>query len=101
MRNQIERAQPKPLLSEHLYAGGVPVPANWSALPWQLAELDLEAVDRRAITDDGLAFRILFVASLVEAGSDLYAANLVTHFAGDAQLTRWLRSSWRPEEMQH
>lgn len=79
----------------------VHVPANGPALPWRLADLDLEAVDRRAIADDGLAFRILFVASLVEAGSDLYAGNLAAHFAGDAQLTRWLRSSWRPEEVQH
>jgi hypothetical protein len=45
--------------------------------------------------------RIVFLASLIETGSDLYAGNLVAYFAGDAELSRWLAHSWEPEELQH
>ncbi len=68
---------------------------------WRLADIDFEGIDRGAIAGDALAFRIVFLASLIETGSDLYAGNLVEYFAGDAEVSRWLRESWQPEEVQH
>jgi len=37
----------------------------------------------------------------VEAGSDLYTANLVEFFRGDAEVADWLAGQWEPEELQH
>jgi hypothetical protein len=68
---------------------------------WQLADIDFEAIDRPQVVDDALAFRIVFLASFIETGSDLYAKNLIEYFAGDAEVSRWLRHSWQPEEVQH
>jgi hypothetical protein len=74
----------------------VPKPAHW-----RLSDIDFDAIDRGAIADDPLAFRIVFLASFIETGSDLYAGNLVEFFAGDAEVSRWLRESWQREEVQH
>ena len=68
---------------------------------WQVADIDFTAVDRDAIAGDALAFRIVFLASLVETGSDLYAGNLVACFGGDDEVARWLVESWQVEEMRH
>jgi hypothetical protein len=40
-------------------------------------------------------------ASLMESATDLYTANLIDHFAGDPEITKWLEQSWLPEELQH
>ncbi len=37
----------------------------------------------------------------MESATDLYTANLIEDFAGDAEITSWLESSWLPEELQH
>ncbi len=37
----------------------------------------------------------------MESATDLYTANLVTYFAGDAEVTSWLENYWLPEELQH
>ncbi len=68
---------------------------------WRLADIDFDGIDRSKIVDDPLAFRIVFLASFIETGSDLYAENLIEYFAGDAAVSRWLRQSWQPEEVQH
>jgi hypothetical protein len=76
-------------------------PRSAESSHWRLADIDFDGIEGPAIADDALAFRIVYLASLVETGSDLYAANLIEYFAGDAELSRWLRESWQPEEVQH
>jgi hypothetical protein len=68
---------------------------------WQLEDAALDRIDRAAVADDWLTFRIVATASFIETGSDLYAHNLVEFFAGDAELGRWLAQSWEPEELRH
>ncbi len=68
---------------------------------WRLADIDFGAIDRTALADDPLAFRIVFMASLIETGAEVYAGNLVRYFAGDVELAGWLRGAWEPEELQH
>jgi hypothetical protein len=68
---------------------------------WDLADIDFAAIDRPAIEGDALTQRIVFLASLIETGSDLYAGNLAAYFAGDPDLARWLARAWEPEEVQH
>jgi hypothetical protein len=68
---------------------------------WRLEDVDLRGVDRASAAGDWFVFRIVATASLIEAGSALYARNLVDFFAGDTELTRWLSSAWEPEELQH
>jgi hypothetical protein len=68
---------------------------------WSLADIRFDAIDRDAIAADALAFRIVFLASLVETASDLYSGNLVEYFADDDEVARWLRESWELEEVQH
>lgn len=81
------------------------VPASFRGeLPrarWRLADIDFGAIDRGAVAGDTLVFRIVFLASMVETASDLYAANLVEHFATDAEVSGWLRNAWQHEEVQH
>ena len=79
----------------------VRTPATTRAAHWRLADIDFDGIDRGAIADDALAFRIVFLASLVETGADLYAGNLVEFFDGDAEVSGWLRESWQSEEVQH
>jgi hypothetical protein len=86
----------------------MPDSANVEAAPagepprrWRLADVDFDGLDRRAIADDALAFRLVFLASFIETGSDLYAENLIEYFADDAEISDWLRRSWQPEEVQH
>lgn len=72
-----------------------------TSMRWCLANIDFDGIDRASIADDALAFRIVFLASFIETGSDLYADNLIEYFADDAEVSRWLRESWQPEEVQH
>ncbi len=74
---------------------------GYPMLHWSLPDIRFDAIERAAIADDVLAFRIVFLASLVETASDLYAGNLVEYFAGDDEVSRWLRESWEVEEVQH
>ena len=68
---------------------------------WGLADIDFDGIHRPAIADDSMAFKIVMLASFIETGSDLYADNLVEYFTGDAEVSRWLEQSWKPEEVQH
>lgn len=70
-------------------------------LPWRLEDLDLAGIARERIADDEDLFFLLCSASYVESGSDLYSQNLIEHFAGDAELGRWLEHHWQHEELQH
>lgn len=87
-------------MSESAYVAAA-APTTAPLTRWRLADIDFDGIDRSKVVDDGLAFRIVFLASFIETGSDLYAENLIEYFAGDAEVSRWLRQSWQPEEVQH
>ncbi|HUC72539.1 MAG TPA: ferritin-like domain-containing protein [Stellaceae bacterium] len=46
-------------------------------------------------------FYMIAAASLMESATDLYTANLIEYFAGDDEITSWLKDYWLPEELQH
>ena len=68
---------------------------------WRPEDVGLERVDRAAVANDSLTFKIVATASFIEAGSDLYARNLAEFFADDDAVRHWLVHSWEPEELQH
>lgn len=72
-----------------------------TALPWTLESLDLGRIDIARIRHNEDLFFLLCSSSFVESGSDLYAQNLVDHFADDAELQTWLTEHWKHEELQH
>ncbi|HJW06082.1 MAG TPA: ferritin-like domain-containing protein [Rhodanobacter sp.] len=70
-------------------------------LPWTLESIDLDRIEVARVRHDEDLFFLLCSSSFVESGSDLYARNLVDHFAGDEELGDWLRQHWEQEELQH
>src|SRR5512135_969039 len=84
-------------------SAGVQVQPRARQMPthWRIADIDFDSIDRAAIVADPFAFRIVFLASFIETGSDLYAGNLVEYFADDAEVSRWLRETWQRQEVQH
>jgi rubrerythrin len=68
---------------------------------WSLDDIAWEALRRDAVRDNEPLFYMLAAASLMESATDLYTANLIEHFAGDDEVTRWLRDYWLAEELQH
>ena len=44
---------------------------------------------------------MIAAASLMESATNLYTANLIEYFAGDDEITAWLKNYWLPEELQH
>jgi hypothetical protein len=58
-------------------------------------------VNRTAVANDILAFKIVTAASFIESASDLYARNLREFFTGDDVVGSWLGGDWEPEELQH
>jgi len=69
---------------------------HWTieALPWH----DLRS-ERVAGCEE--LFFMLASASFIETTTDLYARNLVQHFADDPEVSAWLNQGWEPEELQH
>jgi hypothetical protein len=96
-RVSMSHMQPMPSLVDTV----APAQAAVRPMRWRLDDIDFGRIDRCAIANDALAFRIVLLASFIETGSDLYAANLIEYFAGDAEVSRWLLESWQPEEVQH
>lgn len=70
-------------------------------LPWTLESIDLERIEVARVRHDEDLFFLLCSSSFVESGSNLYARNLVDHFAGDEELGVWLSQHWEHEELQH
>jgi hypothetical protein len=77
--------------------------ASSSAAPprWSLDSIDWLALRRDAVADNEALFYLIAAASFVEATTDLYTQNLIDYFAGDAEITAWLKAHWLPEELQH
>ena len=71
------------------------------SLPWTLANMDFDAIDRDLVRDHEDIFVLVCSSSFIESGSDLYTHNLIEHFPGDAALQTWLSQHWEQEELQH
>jgi hypothetical protein len=71
-------------------------PSRWNmeALPWH-------ELQRERISGNEELFYLVTTASLIEITSDLYTRNLLQHYAGDEEVTTWLREGWEVEEVQH
>ncbi|MGH7031387.1 MAG: hypothetical protein ACREEZ_13275 [Stellaceae bacterium] len=68
---------------------------------WSLDDIPWQSIDRDAAERSEALFYMVAAASLMESATDLYTANLIEHFAGDPEITSWLKDSWLPEELQH
>jgi hypothetical protein len=68
---------------------------------WSLDDIPWTAVRRDAVARNEALFYLVAAASLMESGTDLYAANLIEFFAGDDEIASWLKDYWLPEELQH
>jgi ferritin-like protein len=68
---------------------------------WTLDSIDWASLRREAVADNEAMFYLISAASFVEATTDLYTQNLIDYFAGDDEITEWLRVHWLPEELQH
>jgi rubrerythrin len=68
---------------------------------WSLDDIPWHAIRRDAVGRSEALFYMTAAASLMESATDLYTANLIEYFAGDDEITAWLKDSWLPEELQH
>jgi hypothetical protein len=68
---------------------------------WTLDSIDWPTLRCAAVADNEALFYLIASASFVEATTDLYTQNLLDYFAGDAEITEWLKVHWLPEELQH
>ncbi len=68
---------------------------------WSLDDIPWHAVCRDRVDRDEALFYMVAAASLMESATDLYTANLIEYFAGDDEITSWLKDYWLPEELQH
>ncbi len=66
-----------------------------------VSSIDLSGLHPEAIRDNDEMFLLATSASFIESGSDTYTGNLLEHFAGDTEVTDWLRERWEPEELSH
>jgi hypothetical protein len=68
---------------------------------WSLDDIPWQSLRRDAVERNEALFYMVAAASLMESATDLYTANLIDYFAGDAEVTGWLEDYWLPEELQH
>ena len=68
---------------------------------WSLDDIPWHEIHRDRIGHSEALFYMVTAASLMESATDLYTENLVEYFAGDDEITSWLKNNWLPEELQH
>jgi hypothetical protein len=68
---------------------------------WSLDDIPWQHIRRDEVRCSTALFYMIAAASLMESATDLYTANLIEYFAGDDEITSWLRNAWLPEELQH
>lgn len=68
---------------------------------WTLDDVPYGALDvaRARASDD--VFYLVVAASFIETAADLYTDNLIAYFAGQPDITDWLVTRWKPEELRH
>ncbi|WP_427309786.1 ferritin-like domain-containing protein [Cupriavidus sp. H39] len=72
-----------------------------AARPWSVSDINYEAIDVKRVRGDRDLFYLLVSASFIESGSDTYAGNLATYYAGVPDTAGWLAEHWEAEELQH
>ncbi len=70
-------------------------------LPWSVSEIDYRAIQSERVRGNRDLFYLLISASFIESGSDTYAGNLATYYAGVPEAAGWLSDHWEAEELQH
>lgn len=68
---------------------------------WELIDIPFDTIEVNAVCSDEFLFTTLASASFVEILAQTYSANLIQHFGGNTEITDWLETHWRPEEIQH
>jgi rubrerythrin len=68
---------------------------------WTLEDIPWHAIHRDSVAQTQALFYLIASASLMESATDLYTENLITFFAGEEEVTSWLKNYWLPEELQH
>jgi hypothetical protein len=71
------------------------------SLPWRLEDIPFDRIDPSLVRHRDDLFYLVTASSFVEILSDLTTLNLVTYYAGDAEVGGWLSSHWEHEEVQH
>src|SRR5690242_18010686 len=80
---------------------GTPAVASSADQRWTLDTIDWASLRRDAVVGNEAVFYLVAAASFIETTTDLYTGNLIEYFAGDDEVTTWLRQNWLPEELQH
>jgi hypothetical protein len=68
---------------------------------WSLDDIPWHEIRRDEVNQAEGFFYLVAAASLMESATDLYTENLIDYFAGDEEVTSWLKHYWLPEELQH
>jgi hypothetical protein len=68
---------------------------------WRIEDIDFSAVDTEIRLQDPAILWLAIASSFIESASDIYTKNLVEYFSADAEISGWLASHWKPEELQH
>lgn len=68
---------------------------------WKLIDIPFHTIEVETVFRDEFLFTMLASASFVEILAQTYASNLIRHFASHPEITNWLETHWRPEEIQH
>ena len=68
---------------------------------WRLADIAWENIEPRIVAAEEELLLLVAAASFVEIATDLFARNLVEHFAGEVDVGEWLHRHWQHEELQH
>src|SRR5712672_1394579 len=71
------------------------------SMHWQIRDIDFDDIDLAASREDETLLAIIASSSMIESASDVYTANLVRYYEGDAEVGNWLSRQWEPEELQH
>jgi hypothetical protein len=66
-----------------------------------LQDIRYDAILGEAIRGDRHFLYLVAASSFVEIAADLYTANLLRYFDGDAEVSAWLEQVWQHEETQH
>lgn len=72
-----------------------------AAQRWTLDDIPWETLEPDRVSGREALFMLAASASFVESATALYTRNLIDHFGGDDEVTRWLQEHWLPEELQH
>lgn len=74
---------------------------NKTTATWTLDQVPFADIDCAQVRAQENLFYLISAASFVEIAADLYTDNLIRYFDGDDEISAWLKSRWRPEEVRH